>query len=79
MKAGYCCERSGVMDQELLDSHHKKPRSQFPKLQYELDNGECLSLLWHAFEHRRNLTGNALKRPDSFLLGVAPSSLGAMK
>ena len=55
MKAGYCCERSGVMDQELLDSHHKKPRSQFPELQYDLDNGECISLLWHAFEHHHNL------------------------
>jgi len=55
MKAGHCCERSGVMDQELLDSHHKKPRSQFTELQYDLDNGECLSLLWHAFEHRHNL------------------------
>jgi len=55
MKAGYVCERSGVLDQELLDSHHKKPRSQFPERQYDLDNGECLSLLWHAFEHRHNL------------------------
>lgn len=55
MKARYCCERSGVMDQELLDSHHKNPKSQFPELQYDLDNGEYLSLLWHAFEHRLNL------------------------
>lgn len=54
MKAGYVCQRSGVMDKELLDAHHIKPKYQFPELQYELTNGKCLSLLWHAFKHRKD-------------------------
>ena len=55
MNAGYVCQRSGVMDQELLDSHHKRPKSEFPELRYQEDNGECISLLWHAFEHRKKV------------------------
>lgn len=54
MKAGYCCQHSGLTDQELLDSHHIRPKSEFPELAYDLDNGVCLSLLHHAWEHRDN-------------------------
>ena len=50
----YTCQGCGEIDKELLESHHSKPKEQFPELALDLDNGQCLCLACHAHKHRAN-------------------------
>lgn len=56
IRAGWVCEFPGCgeLDRKLLESHHIKPKEQFPELAKELENGECLCLYHHAVRHWDN-------------------------
>lgn len=53
MRAGWVCEAPGCgcLDKELLDSHHIQPKSLYPDLADDDDNGKCLCLWHHAKKH----------------------------
>lgn len=52
ISAGYICKYCGESDHKLLDSHHIKTISQFPKRKYDVNNGICYC---HAFQgHKDN-------------------------
>jgi len=44
----------GELDRALLESHHTNPKSEYPELAYDLENGECLCLTCHAERHKDN-------------------------
>lgn len=50
----FACIECGIRDRELLESHHIKPKEQFPELRHKLDNGECDCLWRHALQHKNN-------------------------
>lgn len=54
--AGWACARcgEGAFDKAVLESHHIKPKHIFPKLIYDLKNGECDCLWGHALQHKDN-------------------------
>lgn len=52
VKAFHACEVCGA--RKLLESHHIKPKEQYPELRHELDNGECTCLWRHALLHKDN-------------------------
>lgn len=56
IKGGRVCEFTGcgVTDQKLLESHHIKPKAEFPELDKDIDNGECICLFHHAVRHWAN-------------------------
>lgn len=56
-RAGWVCEEPGCgeLDKEVLDAHHPKPRSEFPELTLDPENGKCVCLFDHAWRHRDNI------------------------
>lgn len=56
IKGGQVCERCGLglMDKELLESHHIEPIHLSPARMYDIDNGECICLWRHALKHKDN-------------------------
>lgn len=54
IRASWVCERCGELNIELLEAHHIKPKSKYPKLMYEVSNGRCLCLWCHAAAHWKN-------------------------
>lgn len=52
---GHVCRECGESHPKLIESHHIKPRAQFPELQYEPDNGELDCLWLHIYQHRKDL------------------------
>ena len=53
IKAGWVCEfpQCGQLDKKLLESHHIKPKVEFPDLTKDIKNGECLCIYHHAVKH----------------------------
>jgi len=54
VKAGWCCQDCGFLgqlDKEFIDAHHIRSKSKFPKLKYDLNNGQCLCFLCHIRRH----------------------------
>jgi hypothetical protein len=54
VKAGWVCVECGELDVELLESHHIKPKAQYPALALDIDNGKCVCMPCHAAEHKNN-------------------------
>lgn len=54
MRDFFACVGCGERDRKLLESHHIKPRAQFPELAHNLDNGETDCLWRHALQHKNN-------------------------
>jgi len=52
IRAGWVCEECGELDVDMLEAHHIKPRSIHPELAHEPDNGKCVCIWCHAFEHK---------------------------
>lgn len=48
-RAGYKCEICGST--EKLEAHHPNPKSEFPELMYNVDNGQCLCRECHKRTH----------------------------
>lgn len=44
----------GEFDPKLLESHHIKPKAEFPELAKEIGNGTCLCIYHHAVKHWSN-------------------------
>ena len=66
MIAGWVCQVEGcgigVGDPELLESHHIKPKEQFPEFRHDLSNGECLCIYHHAMAHKNRVREIILAR-----------------
>jgi len=43
----YVCVNCGYSDGRILNAHHKKDWSSYPKLRYDIDNGETLCVSCH--------------------------------
>ena len=56
IKGGQVCEfpDCGQIDRKLLESHHTKPKVEFPELAKDINNGECLCIYHHAVKHWSN-------------------------
>lgn len=52
MRDFFACVECG--ERKLLESHHVKPKEQFPELRCDLSNGECVCLWLHALRHKNN-------------------------
>lgn len=66
IKAGHVCEfpDCGQIDRKLLESHHIKPKAEFPELAKDIKNGTCRCIYHHAVEHwdNENLRNKILAR-----------------
>lgn len=51
IKAGWCCQECGELEKDMLEAHHIKPKSLFPKLRHDISNGKCLCIYCHALAH----------------------------
>lgn len=51
IKAGWVCQKCGELAKDMLEAHHKKPKSQYQDLRHDSDNGECLCIYCHALAH----------------------------
>lgn len=54
IKDHWVCQDCGELDKFLLESHHTNPKSEYPELAFDLDNGECVCLTCHANRHKDN-------------------------
>lgn len=44
----YTCQKCGVKSKKQLQVHHIKKRSEYPHLQYDINNGICLCRACHS-------------------------------
>lgn len=55
IRDGWVCQYCGEVDVKLLESHHIKPKEQFPELADDLENGKCACMWCHAWKgHKDN-------------------------
>lgn len=56
IQGGWVCEfpDCGQIERKLLESHHTKPKAEFPELAKDPKNGTCLCIYHHAVKHWNN-------------------------
>lgn len=64
IRAGWVCQAAecGEFRPKLLESHHIKPKEDFPELELVLDNGKCLCVKCHAMEHIGKIRAMIMER-----------------
>lgn len=50
VRDGYICQHCGC-DDEIMHAHHIKPKSKFPELAFDIENGICLCWECHKLVH----------------------------